>query len=589
MTQGNDQRTANMENRNQTTMTSAANPCRRQQQQPLANENRPQDMGPQSQKRLSLGKRTHQMQSNNAGYQRPKSKEQKTLFGSKAFDPLYDCGVCKAKRLKTRAPHRPHHKLCPNNQRTKGVTSTATLQTLREEKRLTKLFTAPLAANEKGSYRHLTKENMTAMFQPRKKAAATATATATVVSVEVSSQDSEVVKSSPDFTPDDLYRAFAEKLKDEAFLKVCSSKRIPLAMMAAASVVNKHIIRSNNGALISSYFEGLTMTIPSVANCRDPFYHSIVGQKLVYVDWKKMLGVDVLCPSCKRSTLANDRTNFSKNRLLTPVFGLDGPPQWCMVMSMTCPCCAARFSANDSAILCRLPYYAAACYPVDSKYAGTNKNCHLGRSATDVFDLLLPTYGNGDLCSRLLYNVINRAYLERVASYYSFLSEKRNHVPSDTPNDTMNPPVPYLEKDGQYITYYPPPGDMIRDLCDEASNSSNNHWGLSDHDRHTREIQGVKCSLVFAQDHTHEVTKNYLQKKKLGIEGLWDVATETGEIACAVLVPSTTTSDFTHAATQLSRRESFNPKAVCSDAWPCKSVFLDALNNNGCHVVFFLV
>jgi hypothetical protein len=70
-----------------------------------------------------------------------------------------------------------------------------------------------------------------------------------------------------------------------------------------------------------------------------------------------------------------------------------------------------------------------------------------------------------------------------------------------------------------------------------ASSSATNPWGISDHDRHTREIQGVVSSLLFAEDHTHQVTRNYYNKKKLEANALWDCATETGEIASAVLVP----------------------------------------------------
>lgn len=53
---------------------------------------------------------------------------------------------------------------------------------------------------------------------------------------------------------------------------------------------------------------------------------------------------------------------------------------------------------------------------------------------------------------------------------------------------------------------------------------------------------------------------------------MWDATTETGEIAVAVLVPSTKTSDLTHAATRLSCRGNFNPTAMYSDTWPCKSL-----------------
>ena len=154
-----------------------------------------------------------------------------------------------------------------------------------------------------------------------------------------------------------------------------------------------------------------------------------------------------------------------------------------------------------------------------------------------MFDLLMPTYGNGDLCSRLLYNAMNQSYLERVESYYSYHKEhsKASIVPK-----------PYVAKDGGFIKAYPPLGDAIRDTYDAASSTALTPRGISDHDRHTREIQNVTCSRIIAQDHTHEVTKNYFQRKRIGANALWDVSTETGEIACAVLVPTTKTIHYAH-------------------------------------------
>jgi hypothetical protein len=93
--------------------------------------------------------------------------------------------------------------------------------------------------------------------------------------------------------------------------------------------------------------------------------------------------------------------------------------------------------------------------------------------------MLMPTYGNGDLCSRLLYNALNRAYLQGVASYYSYPAKGER--------------PPYIPKDDGYIRSYPPLGDTLREVYDEASSNSNNHWGISDHDGHTREIQSVGC------------------------------------------------------------------------------------------------
>jgi len=87
----------------------------------------------------------------------------------------------------------------------------------------------------------------------------------------------------------------------------------------------------------------------------------------------------------------------------------------------------------------------------------------------------------------------------------------------------------------------------------------------------------VQCRLTFAQDHTHEATKNCHQKKKLGATALWDVSTDTGEIAAAVLVPSTKTTHFAHAAAALTRRKNFFPKAMYSDTWPVKCDFWNLL------------
>ena len=94
---------------------------------------------------------------------------------------------------------------------------------------------------------------------------------------------------------------------------------------------------------------------------------------------------------------------------------------------------------------------------------------------------------------------------------------------------------------------------------------------------HTREIQSVGTNLLFAQDHTHEATKNYFHRKRNGATALWDVATDTGEIATAVLVPSTATQDFSHAAIQLSKRKNFNPTAMYSDTWPHKKDYWEEL------------
>ena len=523
-------------------------------------ENGPQlvEMGPQSQRRLTLKGRTHLMQQ--SSHKKKQKGDQQTLFGERAFDPKEDCAICKARHIGYAEPHRGHHKLCWNNKRTKGF-SEATLSLEQEAKRLKQHFTTPLTEEEKCSGKHSTKEAGLVFFAPRVVPAVpkkTTTTTTTKLSTAVMTDNS--------LSGPSLCMAVTELVKDTNFVELHKDSRAPLAMLALAKVVAEKIMLDKT-VDIGCHFNGLTMTVP--ANPRmEPQYHSIVGQKLLYVDWKRMYGLDIPCTKCDRGVLKNDRTNFSKNRVLFPMFGLDGAPMWCMVMSLTCPCCRWRVNANSCEVLCNLPAYARMAYPVDTKYA-LNKHSHIGRSATDVMDLLMPTYGNGDLCSRLLHNSINRAYIERVENYYSYYIVMEKEGTGSI--------MPYLEKDGQFIRAYPPLGDAIRDAHDEACSNTYAPWGISDHDRHTREIQSVACRLVFAQDHTHEVTKNYFQKKRLGATASWDVATETGEVASAVLVPSTKTEDFAHAAAALTRRKTFDPAAMCSDTWPVKKDFWELL------------
>jgi hypothetical protein len=236
---------------------------------------------------------------------------------------------------------------------------------------------------------------------------------------------------------------------------------------------------------------------------------------------------------------------------------------------MQCPCCKHKFDANKASILLSLPFHVAASYPVESNYAFSSRNSHLSRNTTELFRHLMITYGNGELCSKLLYDTLNRAYIGRIVCYYSYGKSKGLKLGK------------YEPKDGTFIKMYPPLGDTIRDIFDDASASNQNPWRLSDNDRHTREIQGVKCGepgAVFAQDHTFEIVRNY--PKSLGAKACWDAATSTGEIACAVLVPTTKTIHLSHAAMQLARREGFSPRAMYSDTWPNKKEYWEAVFPN---------
>jgi len=444
--------------------------------------------------------------------------------------------------------------LCLRNKKThgKGVITEQNVANTVEEKRLKALFTDPLAEADKCSGRVTTAKAVKEFFQPVEKPKAT-------VAIEKATTTTIII-----FEDIDFGTAISKTVGDAAFVDQHKNKSSPLPMIAFAGEVVEKIIRPKDQSLFDKCFTGLTMVVPpSTVAFENPQYHSIVGQKLLLVDWIKTCGVEVPCPDANcTGCLKNVRTNCSKNKTLFPVFNLCGAPDWCIVMKMTCTTCRRDFNANDAAVLLTLPPHIAQLYPVECKYALSNHSCHLNKNATNVLDSVMLTYANGELCSRLLYNTINRDYVERVTAYCSY--NKSHRVTSNTPV-AVSECVPNV---GGFLKQFPPTGDTIRDMYDEASTTSQNPWMISDRERHTREIQGVQCDGMFAQDHTFSVVKNY--QKQLGAKAVWDVATNTGEIATAVCVPTTQTIHFSHAARMLMDRPGFNPRAMYSDTWPHK-------------------
>ena len=117
-------------------------------------------------------------------------------------------------------------------------------------------------------------------------------------------------------------------------------------------------------------------------------------------------------------------------------------------------------------------------------------------------------------------------------------------------------------------------------LSAEAMNSTATPWQYSENERHTREIQSIKCDNAMAFDHTHQVVKNYRGIKRKA-KACFTLSNELGQIACVVLVPSTKAKDYAHAATLVIRRKGWRPKVVYSDIWPAKDGFWEELLGEG--------
>ena len=527
------------------------------QQPPQEKEN----MGPQSQQRVNQTKR----QCRAAASSKKKRKgDQITLAGDRAFAAERDCVVCHARHVRDtvvstcRVPNRSHHVLCVKNRNTQGR-GNLTEQNIAnnvEEKRLKALFVAPLNPEEKASGHHLSTAAVQKFFAPKKKPPPPSSQQSAAATEKTTTTTTTAI---------DFGKSVANMLADASFREQHKNKSAPLGIIAFTDEAqDKFLGKKKDHESIDYHFKGLTMMVPpcdDFAN-ENPHCHSIVGQELLLVDWMTVCGVQVPCPDAAcTGSLKNDRSNFSKNKTLFPTFGLGGAPSWCMTQTMSCRCCKRVFRSNKAAVLLTLPAHISQLYPVETKCALRNHSCHLAREATDVLDDLMLTCANGELCSCLLCSAINRAYTRKIAAHCSY---KRSHQ-----KEPAAAAQPHVAKDGVFTRQCPPLGDTVRDMHDEASNTKNNCWQVSDHDRHAREIQSVTCEEgVFAQDHTFEVTKNC--QPGLGAKAVWDVAASAGEIATAVCVPTTKTRHFSHAVNLLLLRPKFTPWSMCSDTWPHK-------------------
>lgn len=98
----------------------------------------------------------------------------------------------------------------------------------------------------------------------------------------------------------------------------------------------------------------------------------MAGQKLLLVDWKTVFGLDEQYFNYGQADMVNDWTNYSKLQ-----FGRISA--WCLVMFMVCPSiCKGDLSSRDEVcIKKKLPPWKK-----HHKY---------------IFDILMVTYGSGDL------------------------------------------------------------------------------------------------------------------------------------------------------------------------------------------------
>lgn len=269
-----------------------------------------------------------------------KRKSQTTLFGGEAFDPYKHCEICKAILGKYTKPHRKHHPDCWNNSKTKGKLQSE-LKRIAEAKRLKDRLNEPLTDQFSGI--HATQANVAAFMTPKPATTERMKANPSFVAMKKAKPVSTVTARA--VLTAELYKTVTALIKEPAFFEKQLSNTAPLPMVAFAKVVVDQIIL-NKDVDMHNHMQGITFTVPEHREYTEPHYYSIVGQKLLYVDWTKVYGVTIPCPRkdkhvpcCPTGVLKNDRTHFSKNSIIFPIFVMEGPPQWCMVQSMKCEYC----------------------------------------------------------------------------------------------------------------------------------------------------------------------------------------------------------------------------------------------------------
>ena len=398
---------------------------------------------------------------------------QTTMQGTKTFTFPDDCIVC-AWRARNpgapgkNAPHRPHHNHCPRKKHPKDP------DRVREEERL-KRMRLPVQPHEKliGIRNHPDPQAaLTHFFEPRQRTATVVrsrlptpppsdgspqagnpvTAAASVVSPPAASATaSSPSAAEPRQTVEewtiqeegvvDWHKTVAAKIKDAAFVAKLNKEKIPLPIKVVAQVVSEEVfpkrVPVTNGSMSQvvaakleharRYFDAnnCALKMPKVPRNMEPidkWYHMIEGQSLVACCWD--INFPFLKLKCPEShcdgELKRERTNWSENKKLLPLFCLDGPPMWVMVMKYKCVKCCVPVNANDGRVLRSLPYYVRQTYPVDPIYAGDGGKPQLHRNITDLFPKMMHTYGNGELFSQLIYGAINTSYERRCGEFMNY-------------------------------------------------------------------------------------------------------------------------------------------------------------------------
>ena len=304
----------------------------------------------------------------------------------------------------------------------------------------------------------------------------------------------------------------------------------------------------------------------SVLNPPSPEYHSITGLHIYVLQWELLQpGLEIKCPieDCPGLWI-HKRLSYGRNKKALPLFGMDGRIDWVFEMKYKCSeagekgegCKCKNIPASSPSLMALLPPGMSELYPVDPRFI--QPKLHLTKTLTNWLRSTTITYLSAEMFSKLMYEMINKGYVDEVASYTKMWAAKV----AGSDEGVEVPPYPTnFERAGAF----PPSGKDLWDIMNQAERSKMTETGVSDHDRHRRELISVKCNLAFAFDHCFATGNCYHDAR---VKNTFNVTNETGQMMASFCCTSTAMVEASHGVEQLVRRPWFNPSVYYSDIFP---------------------
>ena len=530
---------------------------------------------------------------------RRKSKHrlvQAAVNGGLAFNPMVDCRICvatdKFKRgVRSSIPHRPHHPACPKNLKTRGL-SAMTVFINKEAARNIAENNRPIAQPgvPPGV---INAESIATFFAPRRQPTINNDVSSNERSrnIIVDSTISTLQRKKNGFDPTKIREVIDERMqmvvdRNDKYSWVRKSrfnKTLVVAIDYMMSLVAHHkkedtsLPLPSTPAFQSAYetyvgifgINGCVFTFPSedfeATTQPSHFYYPICGLKMIYLDWKMIFpNLKLDCPNCHRGPLLHYRTNFSKERLLFPLFDGTGAPTLCVLMKYKCQLCNVIISANNGRLLQSLPSNIRQVYPVEPRFA--HGRFHFAISASDDLQFLMRTYANAKFVSETYFRKLGLQYMRMCESYLAH-------------DDLYMKPEPF---DAWSLGFLPPSAASIRSYFFEAERSILTPYGFSNEHRYARELQSVDVGPdeTLAIDWTFQVTKNYLLPKAKAV--FTAMTGKTKEFVALAMVSSVALSQVTHLLRQMRlRRRNFAPTVLYTDTCPNGSATYTAILGDG--------